>query len=266
MGFRKVAFTAGLAPVLVVAALVTAIGRASPSSFTLVMENGFHTAAGPPDKFPLGFRHEGPFAASSPVCPSGYAVDLAVQPPMELRYFTCSDGSGSITARKVILRADAQFTHEEGAWAIVAGTGRYSTLRGKGTAVLDTVTGNPADHITTRFNETWIGVVDFDVTRPVVRISQASAKRLQRPMGIYSVRVVFSARDGSDANAVSYDLTMSGGPSVFAHRSGTTTSGTVSITFRIRPHKDVRRLRLTVVASDPVGNETKVIRQVRLPA
>lgn len=47
MDFRKVAFPAGLAAVLVGAALVTGIGRASPSSFKLVMENGFHPAPRP---------------------------------------------------------------------------------------------------------------------------------------------------------------------------------------------------------------------------
>jgi hypothetical protein len=181
---------------------------------------------------------------------------------MELRQFSCTDGSGSITARKFVLRADAQFTHEEGAWAIIEGTGRYSRLRGKGTAVLDTVSGDPANHITTRFNETWLGVIDFDVARPDVRISQASAKRLQRPTGAYSIQVAFTARD---RNQVSYVLTVSGS-GVFVLRKGTTTSGTVSTTFRIRPRKGVRTLRLTVVVSDPVGNETKVIRQLRLPA
>jgi hypothetical protein len=262
--FRKVAFPAALAAVLGVAALVTGIGRASPSSFELVM-NGFHSAAEPREKFSMGFRHEGPFAASAPFCSSGYAVDLEAVLPTELRQFTCSDGSGSITARKIVVRADAQFTHEEGVWAIVEGTGRYATLRGKGTAVNDFVSGDPAQHITTKFRETWRGVIDFDATAPEVRISQASATRLERPKGAYRIQVAFSARDGSDGNAVSYAMTVSGS-GVFVHRSGTTTSGTVSTTFPVRPRKGVRRLRLTFVASDPVGNETRVVRQLRLPA
>jgi hypothetical protein len=265
MDFRKVAFPAGVGALLGVAALVAGIGRASPSSFELVM-NGFHSAAEPREKFSFGFRHEGPFAASAPFCSSGYAVDLEfVVPGTGLRQFTCNDGSGSITARKVVLRANAQFTHEEGVWAIVEGTGRYSTLRGKGTTVNDFVSGDPADHITTSFREAWSGVIDFDVTPPEVSISQASAKQLRRPKGAYSVRVAISARDGSEGNAVSYAITVSGS-GVFVRRSGTMTSGTVSTTFRVRPGKRVRRLQLVVVASDPVGNETKVARQLRLPA
>ena len=264
MDVRKVALVAGVAALVGIAALAAGTGRASPSSFELVVKNGIHTAAGPSERFSLGFRHEGAFTASAPFCSSGYAVDLALQPPTELRQFTCADGSGSITARKVIMRADAQFTHEEAVWAIVEGTSRYSMLRGKGTAVLDTVSGDPANHITTSFDETWNGVIDFDVTRPTVTISQSSAKRLQRPKGAYVLRIAFSARDGSAGNAVAYAMTVSGG-GAFVRRSATTTTGAVSIMFRMRPEKGTRRLRLTLVASDPVGNETRVVRRLRLP-
>jgi hypothetical protein len=184
-------------------------------------------------------------------------------PPVEVRQFTCSDGSGSITARKVVVRADALFAHEEDVWAIVEGTGRYSTLRGRGTSVSDVVTGDPAHHITTTFRETFRGVMDFDVTPPEVRISRASGKRLERPKRAYSIRVAFSARDGDEGNAVSYAMTVSG-PGVFVRRSGTITSGTVSTSFRVRPGRHVRRLQLVVVASDPVGNETRVARHLRL--
>jgi hypothetical protein len=120
------------------------------------------------------------------------------------------------------------------------------------------------NHITTRFDETWNGVIDFDVTRPTVTISQSSAKRLRRPKGAYVVRIAFSTRDGSTGNAVSYAMTVSGG-GAFVRRSATTTTGGVSTTFRMRPAKGTRRLRLTLVASDPVGNETSVVRQLRLP-
>ena len=259
MVFTKVALPAGIVVVLGVAALVTGIGHASPSSFELVM-NGFHTAAEPREKFSLGFRHEGPFTASAPFCTPGYAVDLETLPGTALRQVTCTDGSGSITVRKALLRADAQFTHEEGVWAIVEGRGRHSTLRGKGTYVSDVVSGNPADHITTTFREVWRGVIDFDNTPPAVSISRASAKRLRRPKRTYGIRVVFSARD---MNAVSYAMTVSGG-GVYVRRAGKTTSGTVSTAFRVRPAKPVRELLLVVRASDPVGNETRAARQLRL--
>lgn len=263
MAFRKAAFLVGVAALLSGAVLVAGTGRASPSSFELVM-NGFHSAAEPRETFSLGFRHEGPFTASAPFCSSGYAVDLRLVPPMTRRQFTCSDGSGTITAEKFVRRADVLFTHEEDVWAIVEGTGRYSTLRGKGTSVTELVSGDPADHIKTTFREIWHGVIDFDVTPPEVSISRASVQRLRRPKGSYSIRVAFSARDGSEGNAVSYAITVSGF-GVFLRRSGTITAGTVSTTFRVRPAKRVRRLQLVVVASDPVGNETRIARQLTLP-
>jgi hypothetical protein len=235
-------------------------GSRVPSSFELAV-NGFHTAAEPREKFSLGFRHEGPFTASAPFCSPGYAVDLEQLAGTALREFTCGDGSGRITARKSLLRADSQFTHEEGVWAIVDGSGRYSTLRGKGTYVSDVVSGDAANHITTRFREIWRGVIDFDDTPPDVRISRATAKRLPRRKGTYSVRVAFVARD---ASIVSYAMTISGS-GVYVRRSGTTSSGTVSRAFRVRPDKPVRRLLLVVRASDAVGNETRVARSLRVP-
>jgi hypothetical protein len=258
VAFGKVAFPAAIVVLLSVATLVTGIARASPSTFELVV-NGFHSPAEPREKFPFGFRHEGPFAASAPFCAPGYAVDLELLSGTALRQFTCSDGSGSITARKFVLRADAQFTHEEGVWAIVAGAGRYSTLRGKGTYVSDVVSGDPANHITTTFREIWRGVIDFDVTPPKVSISRASAKRLRRPKGTYSIRVAFTTQD---TNAVSYAMTVSGS-GVYVRRTGTKSS--FSTVFRVRPNKPAPRLLLVIRASDPVGNETRVARQLRLP-
>jgi hypothetical protein len=241
-------------------ALVTGSGRASPSAFELVMNDGFHTLAEPADRFTLGFRHEGPFTSSAPFCASGYAVDVTLVPPIEERQFTCGDGSGTITARKTIVQADALFTHEEGTWSIVEGTGHYTILRGRGTSVLDTVSGDPVQHLTTRYNERWSGVIDFDATRPVLSISQASGRRLTRPAGAYNIRIAFTSRDQS---SVSYDLTLSGS-GVFVHRAGPAASGKVSMAFRVRPRKSARTLRLTLSVQDPVGNETKTVRRLRL--
>jgi hypothetical protein len=253
----------GAVGVLLGAVALSGTGHASPTLFKLEMKNGFHTVTEDAAKFPLGFRHEGPFTASEPFCAAGDAMDLELRPPVEVRQFVCADRSGSITARKIVVRSTPQFTHEEGTWAIIEGTGRYSTLRGKGTLVLDTISGDPDDHITTRFDETWSGVIDFDVTRPDVRVSQASAKRLPHTKGIYLIRVAFSAQDGSEANAVAYVITLSGG-GVFVRRRGTATSKTVSTAFRVRPSKGVHELQLGVVASDPVGNETTVALRLKL--
>jgi hypothetical protein len=102
-------------------------------------------------------------------------------PSTALRRLACSDGSGGITVRKTVERADALFTHEEGVWLIVDGEGRYAMLRGRGVTVSDIASGDPADHITTTYHEVWRGAIDFDAARPAVRISRASATRLGAP-------------------------------------------------------------------------------------
>jgi hypothetical protein len=265
MNVQKLALPLSLAALLSVAALAAGVGRATPTRFELVM-SGFHSPT-TERPFSFGFRHEGPFTAAPPFCSSGYALDLEylLGPPVTgLRRFTCSDGSGTITARKVVLSANAQFTHEEGVWAIVEGTGPYTSLRGKGTFVNDFVSGDPADHITTTFREAWRGFIAFDVTGPDVDIAQASAKRLRRPAGVYLIHVALSTRDANEEDAVSYVIIVRGS-GIYVSRSGTTTSATVSTTLRVRPNKRARRLQVIVTASDRVGNETTVARQLKLP-
>jgi hypothetical protein len=63
MQSRNAVFLVAIAAVFGTAALLAAVGRATPSSFELAI-NGFHSAAEPREKFSLGFRHEGPFTAS----------------------------------------------------------------------------------------------------------------------------------------------------------------------------------------------------------
>lgn len=249
-----------------VGTLVTG-ARAAPSSFELVID-GFRSPAAPIEAFFAGFRNEGPFTASASFCSSGYAVDLEWLGPLGsvhgTRQFTCSDGSGSVTARQQVLRTDL-VTFLEGDWQIAEGTGRYATLRGKGTFAT-ALSGNPIDPATRTFRETWRGVVDFDDTPPTVAISRASAERLRRPAGAYRIRIGISARDGSAANAVSYRIAVRSGGRELASKSGETTSGTASTVFRVRPNKNLRSLRLVIVASDPLGNERTVTRSLRLPA
>jgi hypothetical protein len=257
---------AGLVVLVSVGVLVTG-ARAAPSSFELVID-GFRSPAAPVETFFAGFRNEGPFTASASFCSSGYAVDLEWLGPLGsvhgTRQFTCSDGSGSVTARQRVLRTDLT-TFLEGDWQIAEGTGQYATLRGKGTFAT-VLSGDPNSPATRTFRETWRGVVDFDAMPPMIAISRASAERLRRPAGAYRIRIGISVRDGSQANAVSYRIAVRSGAGELASKSGETTSGTASTTLRVRPKKNVRSLRLVIVASDPLGNERTVTRSLRLPA
>lgn len=257
---------AGLVVLVSVGVLVTG-ARAAPSSFELVID-GFRSPAAPVETFFAGFRNEGPFTASASFCSSGYAVDLEWLGPLGsvhgTRQFTCSDGSGGVTARQRVLRTDLT-TFLEGDWQIAEGTGQYATLRGKGTFAT-VLSGDPNSPATRTFRETWRGVVDFDAMPPMIAISRASAERLRRPAGAYRIRIGISVRDGSQANAVSYRIAVRSGAGELASKSGETTSGTASTTLRVRPNKNVRSLRLVIVASDPLGNERTVTRSLRLPA
>ena len=245
--------------------LLTAGAGAAPTSFELVID-GFRSPAGPVEKFFAEFRNEGPFTASVPLCSSGYAVDLEWLGPLGsvrgLRQFTCTDGSGGITARQRVLRTDLA-TFLEGDWRIVEGTGRYATLRGKGTFAT-ALFGDPEAVTTRTFRETWHGLTDFDNVPPTIAISRASVKRLRRPQGSYTIRIVLSARDDNEGNATTYRIGVRSGAGELASRSGETTSGTVSATFRVRPKKSARSLQLVIVASDPLGNERTVTRRLNL--
>ncbi len=239
--------------------------RAAPSPFEIVID-GFRSPATPVEKFFSGFRNEGRFSASSPFCSSGYAVDLEWLGPLGLvhgtRQFSCSDGSGSITARQRVLETDLN-TYLKGDWKVFAGTGPYAKLRGKGTFAT-VLSGD--DFATRTFRETWNGLVDFDDTPPTVAITTAKTQKLRRPAGAYTIRVALSARDERADTAVAYKISIRSGDREAASKVGET-SGTASATLRVRLWKSERRtLRLVIVGSDAVGNEHAVSRLLKLPS
>ena len=106
--------------------------------FMLVFE-GSRTASSDTGTFVFGFRDEGSFSALAPMCDTGSAVDLENRLTdgwlTGVRRFDCGGGAGSIVARTWLLDGDPSLGYEDGAWLIVAGTGAYEGLRGKGTYV-----------------------------------------------------------------------------------------------------------------------------------
>jgi hypothetical protein len=210
-------------------------------------------------------QHEGPFTASAPFCSAGYAVDVKhffTQPPAALRRYTCSNGTGSITAR-----LDAfPLEHEvggSGPWQILEGTGQYAKLRGKGTWKVRSVHGDPNEPATLTFQTGWDGVVDLDDVAPGIAISRVTVQKL-RPKGTYRLLIVFSARDNTDGNAVKYRISLLDVYKEIASNNGVTTSGPASVSMRVRPPRGTRSLKLTITASDPLGNERAASRHVRL--
>jgi hypothetical protein len=234
---------------------------AAPVSFELTFHGS--RVRDPDAGSPFGLANQGTFTASPPLCPAGRARDVKQEwtrtVARALRRFTCDDGSGSVTAQIEDIRAELG---GPGNWKIVAGTGDYVRLRGRGAFEGRHTGGDEPETFT--FVASWEGIVDFDDVAPVVAISQATARKLTRPRGVYLVRVTFSARDDLETNAVSYDARARAGASESAPRRGAARPGSVSVALRLRPPRGTRKVRIVITASDPVGNERSVTRSVNV--
>jgi hypothetical protein len=212
--------------------------------------------------------HEGTFVSSSPFCASGSGTDTSVvsgsRPARTVRVFTCDDGSGSITARAV--NYDAEETpYTTGTWQIVDGTGAYQSFRGKGEITGGPLSGNPQQPQTLIFRARWLGIADFDDVAPTLDFARAGTTKLGRPKGAYDVRIAFSIRDNVDENTVTYTASAYWpGATHFVTRGGQIQSGDVELTLRVRPRTSVHRVRVQILATDPLGNERQVTRFVRL--
>jgi len=202
-----------------------------------------------------GDYHQGSFTAPAPLCSSGTWLGNGGGS----RVFTCADGSGTFTAH-----FNGELEHATGAhgpWSIDGGTGSYVTLRGTGTATIDSSTGLNSSPIT--FSDTWAGVVDFDATSPTATFTPAKVTRPRTRTGRWTVRVGFTATDNVDGNPVSFDAIASGGP-FYAHRAGTAATGATVLSFSFRKLSGVRRFDLKLRLSDPVGNTSTLSKSVKL--
>src|SRR5215208_191614 len=142
-----------------------------------------------PGTFTSGIQHEGHFTASAPLCAAGDAVDIGQVPTYAaVRRHTCSDGSGSFTARIApVVHEHGKPGRNRGGWQIVAGSGDYAKLRGKGTFTAIHLGGDLDDNATITYRTTWNGVVDFDDTAPDLTFTRASVHRVKR--GTYRLDV-----------------------------------------------------------------------------
>jgi hypothetical protein len=239
-----------------VLAITAAASTAAPSSFELVFE-GRHE--------PQSFWHVGEFTASGAFCSSGSVRSLGVTgtSPADTeatRVLTCADGSGSATARVVSIE------HEHGGageWRIVSGIGRHEKLRGQGTFRSIRAGGDPSDHASITFRSTWTGIADQDDTPPAIAIARASVTKLRRPPSSYVLRIAFSAHD-APGNAVRYHIAVKGKGAFLASRLGETRSGRTWAAIRVRAPKGVRTLSVEIIASDPLGNASRLSRDVAL--
>ena len=206
-------------------------------------------------------KREGTFRSQGPFCATGTFVD-------DGRWrLTCDDGTGSLTVS--ILPAVDPFmlvSRWNSTWRIVDGSGSYADLRGRGSLAGELLSSKTSDSgSVTTWRSTFQGAVDQDADAPTIAISKATATKLPRPVGAYSIKVALALRDDVTDSPVSYTLRAFAGGAELARRFGTARTEAVSVTLRIRPPAGARTVRLALTAADPVGNATSVRRALSLP-
>jgi hypothetical protein len=235
---------------------------AASMQFTLTLD-GSHV---PDATLSSGLRHEGPFTASAPFCPAGFAADVKVLADETsltvLRRFTCDDGTGSFTAFLPNVRAE--HGARVGRWQIVDGSGKYASLRGVGTYASVRLSGDPEDFLSITFRSTWSGTVDFDTVAPSIGVT-ARATKLRRPARTYTLQVALNVPNEAPEARLPYRLDVMAGGYLLASKVGASTNGRAATTLRIRPGRSTRRVRLNVEVTDPVGNKSSTTRTITLP-
>lgn len=248
----------------VVFALTPLGASATPAPFQLVFV-GHSVQASYPS--PSGVAHVGPFTTNSALCPSGSGQDIAeTSQGVATRLFTC-DGSGA-TFTATINPHIGEF-EGAGAWQIIAGTGPLTDLRGRGTfsSVLTSgdVSDIPSNLLALAFRSTWTGMVDLDTTPPSLSLTRVAATELERPKGTYRLSVALALADAG-GGGVSYELAIVDRATLVAlvRKHGITSAGSIAWKFVIKPSTRARTVGLVVDASDQVGNQSTLVRAIRL--
>ena len=215
------------------------------SQFQLTLE-GRHVSVPQSPDFPFAFMHEGTFTSREPFCAAG----------------TFDDGSGTVD-----VWISPQVTEHDPpavtSWRISGGAGSYTNLRGAGSARGELLTGTVGDPLSQTWRGAFTGSVAADAVAPTIAFTSAKVIKL-RPARTYSIRLVVAIRD--DGNPVGYTMVVKGNGVELARKVGSTASGAVTLTVRVRtPNARLRTLRVQVTATDPIGNERSLARSLTLP-
>jgi hypothetical protein len=255
-----------LAGVVAVSAATALAARSAAGPFEIVALERYEAEC--PDWWtcPGGGTYVATFTSGAPFCESG-TLDYAASRGFneDAWRYTCSDGSGSLTLAE-------HGRGQGGEWTIVEGSGRHASLRGKGSYGFEPLSEGPPAWV---YRTTLQGFADADAVAPSVAFTSASATKLRRPAGAYSIDVALTLRDDVEGNTVAYRLrVMDGAQSYPFDRprreldriEGSTASGSASTNLRVYPSsKRVRNVVLLLSASDPVGNEVSLVRSLKLP-
>jgi hypothetical protein len=245
-----------LASLICLGAPTSAATEPGPRPFALVFDGVSEPSLGQGN-----LRRSGAFSATSPVCSFGVADDRRyVYPFGVLREHTCDDGSGSFTALLDPLVAEHGGV---GRWKILGGTGRYAGLRGRGSFAGEFVSGSPSEEETIGFRTTWRGLVAFDAAKPVITDLRIAVRVLRHPT--YRLHVSFRTRDDDAGNPVEYRVLPTSGSYALPFAEGTTRTQRVSTTLAIEARRPDLPIVVEIRASDPLGNERRLVRAVPLP-
>jgi hypothetical protein len=232
-----------LVPRLAIAtALVLALGAAA-----LALGRPALAVPSPMTWSDYGTRGEqtGTFTASEPLCPSGTFKDIEATVGLKSVH-TCGDGSGTFEWSVIGLTS----------WSFTGGgTGRYETLRGRGTCHL-TVNDDGT------FLRTCTAIADFDNTAPSARIKTLRLSRVGRA---YKMHLTFATADNVAGNAVSFKIEAVAAGRRIGGKAGQTAGGTLEIALTVRPPKRARRVAVSLRVADPLGNARTVGRSSSLP-
>lgn len=258
----------GIAGVVAVSAAASTLAARSTASPLEIVLHARHEPMPPGDPFAT-VRHIGTFTAGAPFCESGTAEDdgwLKRQRNSEtsvFRVFECADGSGSLDLLIASMPAEHRAAGSE--WRIDYASGRYASMRGKGTSRVDLPGGSPEALETITLK----GFVGANAIPPSLAFTSAIPRKVRRTAGAYSIRVAFSIRDDVEGNTVAYRLRVA---QTRLHRlidlaskEGETASGSVLTTLLVVPGKRARSVQLLLTASDPLGNEVSITRSLKLP-
>jgi hypothetical protein len=215
------------------------------------------------------WQAKGSFTSQAPFCESGSAEDVGFG-----ARFTCADGSGSITLytgsplfRHALEARDALDGDGDSSsdWRIVAGSGQYADLRGKGPYSKGDWGGDKDVSVT--FRRTFQGVAAADAVAPTIGLA-AKAFKVKGKKGVYTISVALDFRDDVEDNPVSYTVSVrreNGAGPWLASKLGEAI-GSISSEFRVRrPNGRVRVVLIRTTAVDPVGNESSLDATVKLP-
>ena len=253
---KYIAVAAGVAAAITMGAALAIAAHSKASTLELVVIGGHETVPASP-AFPFGIRHRGTFTSSSPFCSSGTFVDLTLDllnGSDDTRLYTCNDNSGTLT-----LQHETWGEHKApwtDTWHVIAGTGRYTDLRGKGDYRGELVSGDPADALSVVFRSTLTGFADFDSVAPTIKVLTAKVTKLRRPSSAYSIRLTLSMRDNEPGNTISYTVAAepAGGGLYLIVKKGSAAPGKVTMALRIQPTTGARAVLLQLGAQDVFGN------------